>query len=125
MKKDLARAILRENSLSLAFAAWSPHEGADDTGACARSVGMPPSLSDLQRIMRSREWQGSRSQRSGGIPRPTEAAGGQSPFEVMIVEGGIALCDGVATAGTRRARCRRVPEERTVVGRVSSSTVHD
>ena len=39
----------------------------------------------------------------------------------MVVEGGVALCDGVATAGTRRACCRRVPEERTVVARVSSS----
>ena len=39
-------------------------------------------------------------------------------MKVMVGEDGVVLCDGIATAGARCARCRRVPEERTVVAGV-------
>ena len=63
VKKGPARAILRENSLSLAFAAGSPHEGADDTAARARTSCVRPFWSDRQRITRAR---------MGGIEMPAE-----------------------------------------------------
>ena len=56
---------------------------------------------------------------------PSEVAGDQGALKVMVGENGVVLCDGIATASARCARCRRVPEERTVVGEVHPSTPHD
>ena len=53
------------------------------------------------------------------------AAVGESSWRVNGFERGNVVSDVTEAAGARRTRCRRAPEERTVVAGVHGSTVHD